>query len=86
MESCLKHRKKYDEAIVNLVEGNDKLHDRVDKRSKETEGLKSRVLELETRNVLLKAKVGWFRAENLFQLRIIPLGRVACNSRSPDAR
>ena len=59
MESCIKHLK-YDEAIVDLVEGNEKLHDRVDKRLKEMEGLKGRILELETQNVLLEAKVGWF--------------------------
>ena len=35
MESCLKHLKKYNEAIVDLVEGNEKLHARVDKRLKE---------------------------------------------------
>ena len=58
MESCLKHLEKYDGAIVDLVEGNEKLHNRVDKRVKETEELKGRVLELETRNVLLEAKVG----------------------------
>ena len=58
MESCLEHLKKYDEAIVDLVEGNEKLHNWVDKRAKETEELKGRVLELGTRNVLLEAKVG----------------------------
>ena len=58
MESCLKHLKKYDEAIVDLVEGNKKLHNQVDKRAKETEELKGRVLELETWSVLLEAKVG----------------------------
>ena len=58
MESCLKHLKKYNEAVVNLVEGNKKLHNQVDKRAKETEELKGRVLELETRNILLEAKVG----------------------------
>ena len=57
MEACLKHLKTYDVAITDLVEGNKKLHNRVDKRAKETEGLKDRVLELETRNVLLEAKV-----------------------------
>ena len=57
MEACLKHLEKYDEAIINLVEGNERLHNRVDKRAKETEELMGRVLELETRNVLLKAKV-----------------------------
>ena len=64
MESCLDHLKKYDEAIVNLVEGSEKLHNRVDKRTKEMEELKGRVLELETRNIFLEAKVGWFRAES----------------------
>ena len=48
MESCLRHLKKYDEAIVDLVEGNDKLHNWVDKWVKEMEELKGRVLELET--------------------------------------
>ena len=57
MEACLKHLKTYDATIADLVEGNEKLHNRVDKRAKETEELKGRVLELETRNVLLEAKV-----------------------------
>ena len=57
MEACLKHLKTYDAAITDFVEGNKKLHSRVDKRAKETEELKGRVLELETRNVLLEAKV-----------------------------
>ena len=82
MESCLK---KYDEAIVDLVEGNEKLHDRVDKRANETKELKGRVLELETRNVLLEAKVwGDFGLRRL-QLRIFPIGRISGNSYSPDA-
>ena len=42
---------------MDLVEGNEKLHNQVDKRAKETEELKGRVLEFETRNVLLEAKV-----------------------------
>ena len=53
METCLEHLKKYDGAISDLVEGNEKLPNRVDKRAKEIESLKSRILELETRNVLL---------------------------------
>ena len=57
MEACLKHLEMYDAAIIDLVEGSKRLHGRVDKRAKETEELKSRVLELETRNVLLEAKV-----------------------------
>ena len=48
METCLKHLKKYDGAVLDLVEGNEKLHNRVDKWAKEIEGLKGRVLELET--------------------------------------
>ena len=57
MEACLKHLETYDSAIMDLVEGNEKLHSWVDKRVKEMEELKGRVLELETRNVLLEAKV-----------------------------
>ena len=57
MEACLKHLETYDVAITDLVEGNEKLHNRVDKRAKEMEELKGRILELETRNVLLEAKV-----------------------------
>ena len=58
METCPKHLKKYNGAISGLVEGNEKLHNWVDKRAKEVEGLKGRVLELETQNILLEAKVG----------------------------
>ena len=47
----------YDAAITDLVEGNEKLHKRVDKRAKDMEELKGRVLELETRNIMLEAKV-----------------------------
>ena len=57
MEACLKHLKMYDMAITDLVEGNKKLHKQVDKSTKETEELKGRVLELETRNIMLEAKV-----------------------------
>ena len=57
MEACLKHLEMYDKAILDLVESVEKTHNQVDKRAKENEGLKSRVLELETRNVLLEAKV-----------------------------
>ena len=57
MEACLKHLETYDVAIIDLVEGNEKVNNWVDKRAKETEELKGRVLELETRNILLEAKV-----------------------------
>ena len=57
MEACLKHLETYDKTILDLVEGVERVHNRVDKRVKETEELKGRVLELETRNILLEAKV-----------------------------
>ena len=57
MEACLKHLKTYNKAILDLVEGNKKVNRQVDKRAKEVEELKGRVLDLETRNVLLEAKV-----------------------------
>ena len=57
MEACLKHLEMYDKSILDLVEGVEKVHNWVDKRAKKTEELKGRVLELETRNVLLEAKV-----------------------------
>ena len=57
MEACLKHLETYDMAIIDLVEGNKKVNTWVDKRVKENEELKGRILELETRNVLLEAKV-----------------------------
>ena len=57
MEACLKHLETYDKATLDLVEGVEKVHSWVDKRAKEAEELKGRVLELETRNVLLEAKV-----------------------------
>ena len=57
MEACLKHLKTYDKAILDLVEGEEKLNRRVDKRARENKELKGRVLELETRNILLEAKV-----------------------------
>ena len=57
MEACLGHLETYDKAIIDLVEGNKKVNNQVDKRVRETKELKGRVLELETRNVLLEAKV-----------------------------
>ena len=58
METCLEHLKKYDGAVLDLVGGNEQLHHQIDKQAKEVESLKGRVLELETRNVLLEAEVG----------------------------
>ena len=48
METCHEHLKKYNGAISDLVEGNEKLHHQVDKWAREVESLKGRVLELET--------------------------------------
>ena len=68
MEACLKYLETYDVAIMDLVDGNKKVNSRVDKRAKETKELKGRVLELETRNVLLEAKVRDSTLVNCFQL------------------
>ena len=68
MEACLKHLEMYDKAILDLVESVKKVHNQVDKRVKETEELKGRFLELETRNVLLEAKVRDSALVNCFQL------------------
>ena len=57
MEACLKHLEGFDKSLCDLVDSNAGVHRRVDKRAKETEGLKGRVLELETWNILLEAKV-----------------------------
>ena len=62
----VKHPKTYDGAISDLVRRKEQCHNHVDKRKKEIDNLKGRVLDLETRNVLLEAKVG--RAQR-FQLR-----------------
>ena len=40
MEACLQHLETYDKAILDLVEGVEKVHNQVDKRAKETEELK----------------------------------------------
>ena len=57
-ETCLKHLKKYKGAIEDLVQGVNRCHNRVDNHKVEVNSLKGRVLDLETRNVLLEAKVG----------------------------
>ena len=54
---CLKHLKKYKGAIEDLVQGVNGCHDRVDNRKAEVNSLEGRVLDLETRNILLEAKV-----------------------------
>ena len=56
--TCLKHLKKYEGAIEDLVQGVKGCHNRVDNRKAAVNSLKGRVLGLETRNVLWEAKVG----------------------------
>ena len=53
----MKHLKKYEGAIKDLVRGLNGCHDRVDNHKAEVNSLKGRVLNLETQNVLLEAKV-----------------------------
>ena len=57
MEACLKHLQGFDKSLCDLADSNKDSHRRIDKRSKETEDLKKRVLELESQNILLGAKV-----------------------------
>ena len=56
-ETCLKHLKKYEGAIEDLVCGVNRCHDCVDSCKVEVNSLKGRVLDLETQNILLEAKV-----------------------------
>ena len=57
MEACLKHLQGFDKSLCDLADLNKDGHRRIDKRAKETEDLKKRVLELESQNILLGAKV-----------------------------
>ena len=57
MEACLKHLQGFDKSLCDLADSNKDSHRRVDKRAKEVEGLKKRVVELESWNILLEAKV-----------------------------
>ena len=59
VEACLKHLETYDGAIGNLVRGVEHSQAQIDSRKKEVESLKGRILDLETQNVLLEAKVIW---------------------------
>ena len=58
MEACLKHLEGFDKSLCDLADSNKEGHCRIDKRVKEIEGLKTRVVELESQNILLGAKVG----------------------------
>ena len=57
MASCLKHLKNFDKSLCELANSNKDSHHRIDKRAKEVEGLRKRVVELESWNILLEAKV-----------------------------
>ena len=85
MEACLKHLQSFDKSLCKLANSEAKVHRRVDKRAKETEELKGRVLELETRNVLLEAKVRDSAMVNLTPPLSFLLGRFLGNHGSPNA-
>ena len=57
MEACLKHLRGFDKSLCDLADSNKDSHHRIDKRAKEVEGLKNRVVELESCNILLEARV-----------------------------
>ena len=57
MEACLKHLQGFDKSLCDLADSTKDGHCRIDKRAKEVEGLKKRVVELESQNILLGAKV-----------------------------
>ena len=57
MTSCLKHLKGFDKSLCELADSNKDSHHQIDKRAKEIEGLRKRVVELESWNILLEAKV-----------------------------
>ena len=45
MEACLKHLQGFDKSLCDLADSNKDGHCRIDKRVKEVEGLKMRVVE-----------------------------------------
>ena len=57
MEACLKHLQGFDKSLCDLADSDKDGHRRINKRAKEIEGLKTRVVELESQNILLGAKV-----------------------------
>ena len=57
MASCLKHLKGFDKSLCELADSNKDSHHWIDKRAKEIKGLKRRVVDLESQNILLEAKV-----------------------------
>ena len=57
MASCLKHLMDFDKSLCELADLNKDSHHQINKWAKEVEGLRKRVVELESRNILLEAKV-----------------------------
>ena len=58
MEACLKHLEGFNKSLCELADSNKDSHHQIDKQAKEIDGLRTRVVELESRNILLEAKVG----------------------------
>ena len=83
MEACLKHLQGFDKSLCDLADSNKGSHRRIDKRAKETEDLKKRVLELESQNILLGAKVRDSAMVFIPSLNSF-LGRLSIQSGSPD--
>ena len=53
MASCLKHLKGFDKSLYELADSNKDSHHRIDRMVKGVEGLKKRVVDLESRNILV---------------------------------
>ena len=84
MEACLKHLQGFDKSLCDLADSNKDSHRRIDKRTKETEDLKKRVLELESQNILLGAKVRDSAMVSLFPSLSSFLGRLFIQSSPSD--
>ena len=84
MEACLKHLQGFDKSLCDLADSNKDSHRRIDKRAKETEDLKKRVLEVESQNILLGAKVRDSAMVFLSPSLSSFLGRLSIQSSSPD--
>ena len=84
MEACLKHLQGFDKSLCDLADSNKDSHRRIDKRAKEVEGLKQRVVELESQNILLGAKVRDSAMVSLIPSLNSFLGRFFIQSGSPD--
>ena len=85
MEACLKHLQGFDKSLCDLADSNKNSHRRIDKRAKEAEDLKKRVLELESQNILLGAKVRDSAMVSLFPPLSSFLGRLFIQPSSPNA-